>query len=49
METNNHQINDYSAILEHKYGKLVNAHNLMKKHTHFIPAKFFLMQGKRPK
>ena len=22
METNNHQINDYSAILEHKYGKL---------------------------
>lgn len=21
METNNHQINDYSAILEHKYGK----------------------------
>lgn len=21
METNNHQINDYSAVLDHKYGK----------------------------
>ena len=39
METNNHQINDYSAVLERKYGKH-GTQERARKHTLSIQAKY---------
>lgn len=51
METNNHQINDYSAVLERKYGKKVQVSvlGLTKRHILFIRVRFLLKQEKKRK
>lgn len=49
METNNHQVVDYSAVLEKKFGKILDMKSvlsLMKKHTLSIQVKYYLMLAK---
>lgn len=48
METNNHQVVDYSAVLEKNLVNLAQKSvlSLMKKHTLSIQVKYYLMLAK---
>ena len=48
METNNHQIVDYSAVLEAQYGALGTPERLTKKLMLFIRVKYFWMRERMP-
>ena len=50
METNNHQIVDYSAVLEAQYGALgtPELRSLTKKLMLFIRVKYFWMRERMP-
>ena len=50
METNNHQIVDYSAVLEAQYEHwaLLNVRSLTKKLMLFIRVKYFWMRERMP-
>lgn len=49
METNNHQINDYSAVLERKYGKEGTAERAKfdEEAYSFYTSQILLMQEKK--